>query len=488
MRLLVFDDDAAVGRLIVRIATAAGFDAGAVTTAEAFQQSLRQALPQVIALDLQLGGTDGVEQMRFLADRQYAGSLIIFTGFNTRVLESTGTVASNLGLNVAATLTKPMCVETLERVLERVQAAWQPMSVETIVAAIRNDEMSLDFQPIVSRRPRTLKKLEALIRWDHPILGRVPPGDFLRIAEANTEAIHALTEWVVGAATDAYLVLRELGVCVQIAVNVSPRNFHDLAFADRLARRLMAVGVPESHLCLEITETAASQDTPRMTEILARVRLKGIQLAIDDFGTGYSSLKLLRHLPFSEIKIDQSFVADMATARDARVIVKSIIDLAANMEMDSVAEGVETEETARLLEEMNVGAIQGYLIAPPMPIEAVAPWLSIWLAGDTDVIPGQHQAPAAYSGKYKPGDIASASTRAARSAEQPATESVEVSLTPRQREVMELLSVGCSVKEIARKLEVSAGTVKVHLSLAYTALRARNRVEAINRLRKNAAA
>lgn len=119
MRLLVFDDDAAVGRLIVRIATAAGFDASAVTTAEAFQQSLREAPPQVIALDLQLGGTDGVEQMRFLAGQQYAGSLIIMSGFNTRVLESTGTVASNLGLNVAATLTKPVGVETLERVLER---------------------------------------------------------------------------------------------------------------------------------------------------------------------------------------------------------------------------------------------------------------------------------------------------------------------------------------------------------------------------------
>jgi EAL domain-containing protein (putative c-di-GMP-specific phosphodiesterase class I) len=115
-------------------------------------------------------------------------------------------------------------------------------------------------------------------------------------------------------------------------------------------------------------------------DVLGRLRLKGVQLAIDDFGTGYASFKLLRQLPFCAIKIDQSFVSDMTASRDSRVIVKSIIDLAANMEMQSIAEGVETEAAAGLLEQLHVSALQGFLVAPPMVIEAIPGWLAMWTA------------------------------------------------------------------------------------------------------------
>jgi EAL domain-containing protein (putative c-di-GMP-specific phosphodiesterase class I) len=310
------------------------------------------------------------------------------SGFDTRVLAATAAVAQNLGLNVAATLAKPIRVEALEQVLERLQSARQPPSAEGLLAAIRNDELSLDFQPVVARRPRALKKLEALVRWNHPKLGRIAPSEFLHIAEANRNLIDALTDWVIGAAVKAYRALLEQGVNVPIAVNISTENLHDRTLPDRLAQRLEAAGMPASHLCLELTETAASRDTVRMMDILTRLRLKGMQLAIDDFGMGYSSLKALRQLPFSLIKIDRSFVADMTTSRDSRAIVKSVIDLAANMEMGCIAEGVETEETARLLEQLNVDALQGYLIAKPMPVEAVPIWLATWMVADqTDVTP-----------------------------------------------------------------------------------------------------
>ena len=180
--------------------------------------------------------------------------------------------------------------------------------------------------------------------------------------------------------------MRERGLNVPIAVNVSTQNLHDLMLPDRVARRMEAARMPASQLCLEITETAASRDTARMMDILTRMRLKGMELAIDDFGTGYSSLKALRLLPFSEIKIDSSFVADIATSRDSRVIVKSIIDLASNLEMKTVAEGVETADAARLLEEMNVDALQGYLIARAMRIEAVPAWLAVWVQRDVTVL------------------------------------------------------------------------------------------------------
>jgi EAL domain-containing protein (putative c-di-GMP-specific phosphodiesterase class I) len=164
-------------------------------------------------------------------------------------------------------------------------------------------------------------------------------------------------------------------------------NLHDLSFPDRVAGLLAEGGMPASQLCLEITETAASLDAARMMDVLTRVRLKGMQLAIDDFGTGYSSLKALRQLPYSEIKIDQSFISDLTTSSDSRAIVKSIVDLAANMEMETIAEGVETEETARLLEQLNVDALQGFLIARSMPIEEVPAWLGTWMSGGKTASP-----------------------------------------------------------------------------------------------------
>jgi EAL domain-containing protein (putative c-di-GMP-specific phosphodiesterase class I) len=378
MRVLVFDDDAAIGRLAVRIATLAGMEAVAVTSAEAFEARLRSDPPQVVLLDLQLGTTDGVEQMRMLADKHYTGALILMSGFDARVLATTREVGESLGLKVECILAKPIRVAELEKVLERLKSASQSLSVERLLQAVANDELVLDFQPVVTRTPKTLKKLEALVRWDHPIAGRILPGEFLPLAESNIAAIDALTDWVVGAAVKAYQVLAGFGVRVPLAVNISTQNLHDLTLPDRLEHQLRAGLMPAHNLCLEVTESAAFKDPALTMEILSRIRLKGMQLSIDDFGTGYSSLKILRQMPFSEIKIDRSFVSDLTTSGDSRAIVKSIIDLAANMEMGCVAEGIETEETADMLEHLGVCDLQGYLFARPMPVEAIPPWLAAW--------------------------------------------------------------------------------------------------------------
>ena len=468
-RVLVFDDDAAVGRLAVRIATMAGMDAIAVTDATAFAQRLRTQPPQVVLLDLQLGETDGVEQLRRLAERQYGGMLVLMSGFDARVLATARALGQSLGLRVEAVLQKPLRVADLEGVLRRLQSGGGSPSAERLLAAIANDELVLDFQPVVAREPKVLKKLEALVRWEHPTSGRIPPSDFLPMAESNTGIIDALTDWVVGAAVEAYQVLAELGVSVPLAVNMSTQNLHDLTVPDRLEQRLRAGGMPARHLCLEITESAAFKDASLTMDILSRVRLKGMQLSIDDFGTGYSSLKMLRQMPFSEIKIDRSFVSDATTSRDSRAIVKSIMDLASNMEMGCVAEGVETKETADLLETLGSCDIQGYLIARPMPVEAIPSWLSFWLGDDAAGARGQACAVDA----AVPADIAPTSS--------PAEVANGTRLSSRQFEVMRLLSEGCSVKEIAHRLELGIGAVKVQLSLAYSALGARNRIEAVTR-------
>jgi EAL domain-containing protein (putative c-di-GMP-specific phosphodiesterase class I) len=140
--------------------------------------------------------------------------------------------------------------------------------------------------------------------------------------------------------------------------------------------------MPVECLHVEITESAAFGEAATAVNVLSRMRLKGISLSIDDFGTSYASFKVLRHMPFSEIKIDHSFVSDMIVSRDSRAIVKSIIDLAANMDMHCVAEGVETEDTAALLEELGVATMQGYLFAKPMTVGAIPGWLAKWAVPD----------------------------------------------------------------------------------------------------------
>nr|WP_294523716.1 EAL domain-containing protein [uncultured Rhodopila sp.] len=475
MHMLVFDDDPEIGRSVVKFAAAKGMDAMPVADAEAFWQQIRGARPEIIVLDLELGSTDGVEQLRLLARCHYTGTLVLVSGHGGRLLSTVHDLGVSLGLKIAGVLEKPLHIPALEQVFARLKAANEPVTARQLRAAIAHDEMSLEFQPIVAMASRRLKKLEALIRWDRAGCGLIPPSGFLSIAEADAATIDALADWTIGAALKAYEILARGGINVPIAVNISARNLYDLTLPERLERRLQEGGMPPEHLWLEVSETAAFKDATLTMDILSRLQLKGIRLSIDNFGTGYSSLALLRQMPFSEIKIDRSFVSDMTVSRDSRAIVKSIIELAVNMETDCVAEGVETRETADALEQLGACDLQGFWIARPMPVEAVPSWLAIWnrrappvgradgLAGVTEIGQTLRDPPVPAVAAFEP------------------SEADAVRLSPRQIDVMRLLAEGRSVKEIARALNLGVGTVKVHLAMAYSALGAHNRVEAVRR-------
>ena len=378
MRVLILDDDEAIGRVLAKAATSMGIDAVAVADPHSFAARLQTDPPHVVILDLQLGVTDGVEQVRMLASGKFAGAIVLMSGFDSRVLASARALSVHLGLNVAGVLEKPLRLASVQDVLKRLQISTDSMTIERLQEAIAYNELTLHLQPIVSHRARRLMKMEALVRWMHPVLGMVPPGDFLPLAESDVATIDALTRWVVLAAVKAYRLLAELGISVPVSVNLSPQNLHDLELPEFLETCLTVGGMPAEHLHIEITETTAFGDPAHTMDVLSRLRLKGMSLSIDDFGTGYASLKILRQMPFSEIKIDRSFVSDMTESRDSRAIVKSIADLAANMEMDCVAEGVESEEAAALLEEFGVETMQGFLIARPMPATAIPDWFASW--------------------------------------------------------------------------------------------------------------
>jgi EAL domain-containing protein (putative c-di-GMP-specific phosphodiesterase class I)/FixJ family two-component response regulator len=477
MRVLVLDDDDAVGRTAVRMAALAGFEADAVTEAAAFVSRLHSDPPDIVLLDLQLGDTDGIEQLRVLAACKFAGAVVLMSGFDGRVLSSARTVAESLGLRVAGAVEKPLRLDVLETTLSRLRCGDDAITLPRLQQAIARNELMLEFQPIVTRAPR-LQKLEALVRWNHPRHGRLPPARFLPMAEADIACIDALTVWVLGAAIDAYATLAARGITVPISVNISPHNLHDLTLPDIIDRRMREHGMPAGMLHIEVTETAALANTANSLDVLSRLRLKGMPLSIDDFGTGYASLKLLQQMPYSEIKIDRYFVAAMAESRDAASIVRSIVDLAANIGMNCVAEGVETDAVAILLEEMGVSCLQGELISQPLPVESIPGWLARWQNAPGPPAPAPLQDGAG-------GSVPLAGVKAIRPSAvilSHAGGAKGIKLPPRQMQVMRLLAKGCSIKDIARRLDLGVGTVKVHLSLAYTALGTRNRIEAIQRL------
>jgi EAL domain-containing protein (putative c-di-GMP-specific phosphodiesterase class I)/ActR/RegA family two-component response regulator len=378
VRVLTLDDEPGIGRLIRRVAGGLGMACEATTTVAEFRARFQAAPPDAVALDLHLGeGEDGVEQLRFLSAERYAGPILLLSGLDQRLLEAARRVGQGFGLTVAAALAKPVRVEALRASLEglRSLAVWTPSAAE-LRQAIEAGELSLHLQPIVEARSRRPIRAEALARWTHPGRGPMPPDRFIPVAEADPELADALTLWAIGEAARCQRELAARGFDLPIAVNVSALNLRDLRFPDRVHETARRAGMAPSRLVLELTETAAFADPLRATDILLRLRIKGFELALDDFGTGYSSLKALQRMPFSALKIDRPFVADLITSRDSAAIVAAIVDLARHMELRTVAEGVETEAVAGALAGLGVGALQGHHIGRPMPAEALTARLS----------------------------------------------------------------------------------------------------------------
>jgi EAL domain-containing protein (putative c-di-GMP-specific phosphodiesterase class I) len=238
--------------------------------------------------------------------------------------------------------------------------------------AIADQRLRLVYQPKVSLVDGSLKRVEALVRWDDPELGAVEPSRFVPIAERHG-LIDDLTQWGLRTSLRQWLEWRDQGIDTCVAFNISALSLQNLDFPDLVERMCRALGVPTDRLVLELTE-GATQPLVKLIDTLTRFRIKGIGLAIDDFGTGYSSLMQLRQLPFTEVKIDQAFIADIGRSRDCRLIVHSIVELAHALGLSATAEGVETIEQLRIVREVGCDVVQGYLISPPIDPNGLKAW------------------------------------------------------------------------------------------------------------------
>ena len=265
-----------------------------------------------------------------------------------------------------------------ERVLDTSSPAKLAL-VSELRTALAADAIEIFVQPQADLVTGEVRRVEVLARWDHPVHGRIPPDEFIPLAE-RTGLIRPLTQSVLRQSLMAVAGWRASGIDIAVAVNLSARSLLDDELEDQVQGLLDELGLPTSALTLEITESSVMSDPTRTIRLLERLRARGIRLSVDDFGTGYSSLSYLRQLPIHEVKIDKSFVVDAVDDADDQAIVRSIVDLGTNLHLDVVAEGVEDERVRALLEELGCTAMQGYHLARPMPVAAFLPWYAAYAA------------------------------------------------------------------------------------------------------------
>ena len=237
---------------------------------------------------------------------------------------------------------------------------------------VRNGEFSLHFQPITSSASGGVVGVEALIRWQHPLHGLVPPSTFIPLAE-SVGLINYLGNWVLKAACMQLMQWDTQGITLEyVAVNVSPQQFRNPRFKESVKEALELSGVDPRRLVFEITESLLMQDPEHATVLLEELAALGIRFAVDDFGTGYSSLAYLQRFPLSKLKIDRSFVENLLTSHNDRAIVSAVVGLARTLGLELVAEGVETQAQRELLKKLGCDHIQGWLVCKALPSDELA--------------------------------------------------------------------------------------------------------------------
>jgi EAL domain-containing protein (putative c-di-GMP-specific phosphodiesterase class I)/FixJ family two-component response regulator len=386
-RILILDDDAAVGQTIQWIAESLGFEAEFVTRPEEFFERLEQNSPDIITIDLVMPELDGVEIIRLLTERKCRAKIVISSGRGSRVLEAAQRSASEHGLSIAGVISKPISKEALRLLVGEGSESNQPQSVETQSAsrdefevtapdlqnALDRHEFILAYQPKIECRSGVTAGFEALVRWKHPDRGIVMPDQFIPVAE-NAGLIDALTGQIFEQSLEWFSQSFPQSN-PKLSLNISAKSLVDIQMADNLSALCQRFQIDTERVVLELTETSAMVDPILSLDLLTRLRVKGFHLSIDDFGTGFSSMVQLVRLPFSEIKVDRSFVMQAPHSSESRSVIKSIVELGHSLGLLVTAEGVENLKTLDYLNSLGCDLAQGYFIARPMPGEAACNWV-----------------------------------------------------------------------------------------------------------------
>lgn len=328
----------------------------------------------LIVSDVDMPQMDGLEFLRRLAEEAAQTAVAIHSALEPALLNSIDVMAAAYGMQLVGVLPKPATESSLREVLERALLRTMrtkridaPPDAEQIATALDREEFEPWFQPKIDLRTGRVCGAEALVRWCRVRAEPLPPDRFLA-AVTDGGLMRALTLGVASQAARCLAQLPDRGNDFTLSLNVCPTLLDSPEFADALARTLVGAGADPHEVVLEVTESAAARNEGAALENLARLRMRGFELSIDDFGTGFSSLAKLVRTPFSELKIDRSFVSRVVADRAARTLVESMIALARRLGMRTVAEGIETEEQLEELLALGCDMGQGYLFAKPMPM------------------------------------------------------------------------------------------------------------------------
>ncbi|WP_017302072.1 EAL domain-containing response regulator [Nodosilinea nodulosa] len=396
-RLLILDDDPMTGETIQRIAEFAGLEVHFTPDPDRFFSLLHDWHPTHIALDLVMPTMDGVQVMARLAELSCRARIIITSGVGSRVLDAARRSAVEHGLDIAGVLAKPFSPPQMREMLLGQTLTTAPPPLAVTVAPVESPEITLTdlhqaldrqefvlaYQPKVLCTTGELAGVEALVRWAHPTYGLLPPGLFIPLAE-SCDLIDRLTDQVINQALAWFGPLcvgatnLSPATCdrLMLSVNISARTLSNSALFVRVQECCETHRVDPARLIFELTETSAMDDPVASLDLLTRLRMIGFHLSIDDFGTGFSSMLQLVRLPFSEIKVDKSFVMTAMTSSESRTVVKFIVDLGHSLGLRCTAEGVEDAETLNYLNDISCDLAQGYHIARPLAGDDFGYWLA----------------------------------------------------------------------------------------------------------------
>ena len=395
-KLFIVDDDLATCNLLKTVSSSVYPNATVFESGPEFlQQNISGA--DIVILDLMMPNFDGIEVIRHLAQKQLFPKLILISGYDKGVLYSAERLAHDYGLEVLSSFTKPISIDGLIITLKAanfksvqsslsaplLEAKLAPNktatnksftpTVEDIELGIKEHQFTLYYQPQVLIESNTLLGVEALVRWQHPIHGLIFPDKFIPLAE-QSGAIEQLTKEILDLAIQQSSQWQAQSLFIKISINLSAQNINSLQLPEQLRTLVKSHHLDPSMIVLEVTESALMGNLTTSLDILTRLRLKGFQLSIDDFGTGFSSLSQLHKIPFTELKIDQSFISKIVSDPESLAIVETCIMLGHKLNMQVVAEGIETQEVLSLLTQMGCDIAQGYFLAKPMPPEALIKW------------------------------------------------------------------------------------------------------------------
>jgi EAL domain-containing protein (putative c-di-GMP-specific phosphodiesterase class I) len=370
-KVLVIDDEEAICELIVAVAESAGFEATSASLPRDIEDAIGGRFDLVV-LDLSLGEIDGIEIMSKLGATHRGMPVILVSGADQTLLDTAGRIAEMHKLRVIGTFAKPFSLDVLKTAMmewsQVIDQGMDPTGPKVIINAdllLDPDLLHLAYQPKVSTQTGEALGVEALVRWRHKDHGDVSPAILVALVEQEARTSELLDLVMMMAARDRKRY-RALASLADISINISVLDLNDDELPRR-AQRILLEAAPSERWTFEVTETAPITDVAPALAILTRLRIAGFRLSVDDFGTGTSNYERLLVAPFTELKIDRAMVSRLDIAAvEPDPMVRSGIDVGHSLNMQVVAEGVETADQFRMVRDLGCDAAQGYLISPPV--------------------------------------------------------------------------------------------------------------------------